>query len=114
MKLAILKMYSNELEIKCIDDNHCLEELNKLVGGYIEVIPFRAITSIEYPKELDDVLIILDEEGKLKGKPINVITEHDFLVGDIVFAGMDEDISGLSDSQIKLLELEVKKFKRVH
>ena len=37
-----------------------LEELQEMVGGYIEVV---------YAKNGDQ--IILDEEGRLKGKPIN-------------------------------------------
>ena len=42
------------------DDKPTLEELQKIVGGYIEVV---------YAPNGDQ--IILDEEGRLKGKPIN-------------------------------------------
>ena len=37
-----------------------LDELQAMVGGYIEIIPV-----------LRGKIMVLDEEGKLKGKPIN-------------------------------------------
>ena len=44
-----------------------LEHLQKLVGGYIEVVP----TKLD-----DDIVMVVDEEGKLKGKEYNrVATE---------------------------------------
>lgn len=68
-----------------------LESLQAAVGGYIELV--RSPQSVyEY---------ICDEEGKLKGYPINVIATElarrdkalpivDFLVGDIVVAEKGE------------------------
>lgn len=37
-----------------------LEELQAMVGGYIEIVPV-----------LRGKIMVIDEEGKLKGKPIN-------------------------------------------
>ena len=52
----------SETKTKYIDDvKPTLKEMQKFVGGYIEVVQ-SADTKYD---------IILDEEGKLKGKPIN-------------------------------------------
>ena len=68
--------------------NTSLENLQTLVGGNIEIV----ITN-------DDRLIILDEEGKLKNKPVNpkataltrgVIDDDDLIVGDVVVADHGE------------------------
>jgi hypothetical protein len=71
-----------------------LEELQRLVGGYIEVI---AILS---------KLFVVDEEGKLKGYPCNesatalargCLQAGDYLAGTVVlceFAELEEDECG--------------------
>lgn len=59
-----------------------LAELNKIVGGYIECI--------NLPKQL---MFVIDEEGKLKDKPINeratlmyqAYVGQDVIVGDVLF-----------------------------
>lgn len=57
----------------------CLEELQKFVGGHIEVVYF------------DDYLMIINEEGKLNQLPVNFMAstlyqsyygETDYIVGD--------------------------------
>ena len=59
-----------------------LDELQAIVGGYIEVVNMR-----------DGRLIVCDEEGKLKGKERNhkatdilhsVFNTTDFMVGDVL------------------------------
>ena len=40
-----------------------LGELKEIVGGYIEIIP----------SVLDDMIMVIDEEGKLKGKESNPV-----------------------------------------
>lgn len=58
-----------------------LRVLQEAVGGYIEIV---------YAP--DGKLLIIDEEGKLKGKPVNTLAtlmwQHpsDVLVGDVVLA----------------------------
>ena len=52
---SIINYYFSEKE-----DKPTLEQLQKMVGGYIEVVT---------AKNGDQ--IILDEEGRLKGKPLN-------------------------------------------
>jgi len=62
-----------------------LEQIRKIVGGYIEVVHIRrfGITA----------QIVLDEEGKLKGYPVNLlataiaeghISKDDYIVGDVL------------------------------
>lgn len=65
-----------------------LETLQKAVGGFIQVVPTN-----------DGRLLILDEEGKLKGYPVNwhataltrgIVAPDDLIVGDTVVAEEDE------------------------
>lgn len=60
-----------------------LEELQKIVGGLIEIIPCND----------SNLIMILDEEGKLKNKPFNseatelvseIIPSWDVIVGDVL------------------------------
>lgn len=65
-----------------------LKSLQSLVGGYIEIVPTN-----------DGRLMVVDEEGKLKGKPVNmkattltrgIVADSDLIVGDVVVANEDE------------------------
>jgi hypothetical protein len=65
-----------------------LDELQSIVGGYIEVVSLR-----------DGRLIVCDEEGKLKGKERNnkatdilhsVFNNNDFMVGDVLVCNENE------------------------
>ena len=65
-----------------------LEELQTIVGGYIEVVSLR-----------DGRLIVCDEEGKPKGKDRNnkatdifqaAMPTNDFLVGDVLICKEDQ------------------------
>lgn len=62
-----------------------LEELNRFVGGYIEVI---------YPPHQDGKIMIINEEGKLKGLPYNAaataIWTHDNIVGNALLCESDQ------------------------
>ena len=85
----VIKSSGEVIEIK--PDNGTdfyLEELQAIVGGYIEVVSLR-----------DGRLIVCDEEGKLKGKDRNhkatdilqaAMPTHDFVVGDVLVCGVDE------------------------
>ena len=58
-----------------------LDDMQKTVGGYLEEI-----------KIASDLVILCDEEGKLKGKAYNcTFVSHDF-VGTLVFVGVKKDI----------------------
>lgn len=56
------------------------ENLQKTVGGYIEVFPLTGHCAI-----------ICDEEGKLKGKPLNCRCCGRDFVGTIIVVGLDRD-----------------------
>ena len=68
--------------------SHTLENLQKIVGGYIEAIPLR-----------DDVVILVNEYGKIQGLDFNIphpFTNKDFLVGTLIVLGVDgEEFSDL-------------------
>lgn len=57
-----------------------LHALQHEVGGFIEVVPL-----------FQDVVIIVDEEGKLKGKTPTAMVPGDMLVGDWLVAGFNEE-----------------------
>ena len=57
-----------------------LENLQRTVGGYIQVFPLTGHSAI-----------ICDEEGKLKGKPVNCRCSGQVFVGTIIFVGLDQD-----------------------
>ena len=60
-----------------------LEALQGVVGGYIETMPIVAMDSDE------KAVMIMDEEGKLKGKERNItICGHD-IVGTVIICGRD-------------------------
>ena len=81
------------------DIPHTLRDMQQTVGGYIEIIrPFD-----------DPVVLVCDEEGKLKGMPLNIkatmlsgIHRHgDCIVGDAVVCSHNgnSDTVGLTQSQ---------------
>ena len=83
--------YSTEL-------NNSLENLQKAVDGYIQVL---------YPFD-DAACIICNEEGKLTGLPLNRAVRddngeiYDVIAGSFVIAGLtEEDFCSLSDSQLE-------------
>ena len=70
-----------------------LESLQKIVGGYIEVVT-----------TADDLGIICNEEGKLKGLPYNCTIEGEDYVGPIIVVGLD-------DFEFTSCPIETKEFK---
>ena len=76
--------YYTMTKIKIIKEKPTLEEMQKFVGGYIEVVYLN-----------DEQVMIIDEEGKVKGKPINpeatiratrnnAIFNNDWIAGDVL------------------------------
>lgn len=77
--------------------NNSLENLQKAVDGYIQVL---------YPFD-DSACIICNEEGKLTGLPLNRAVRddsgeiYDILAGTFIITGLTEDdLCSLSDSQL--------------
>ena len=70
-----------------------LHVFQEIVGGYIECFPI-----------FDNVLCVCDEEGKLKGLPINFAFAGDIIVGDVFFCAENEgDFESLDAYQINIL-----------
>ena len=107
MKVMILS--NGELEVKEIENT--LEELQKIVGGYIE-FPYLSET---FRKNIIDVII--NEEGKyIEGlKPEiaivdkKAITILDVVYGNCIFASHDAEGNtiGLNDRQIEIIVEEL-------
>ena len=69
-------------EIKNKNDSPSLSDAQKFVGGWVEVV------------RVNDGILIIDEEGKLKDKPVNEVAskmyadkygDADIIVGDAIF-----------------------------
>ena len=79
-----------------------LETLQEAVGGYVERVPVVKQT-------LDNLDMWLNEEGKLKSLPLNMIATNlsgiwkngDFIVGDVLVCAFDEEGNsiGITDKQ---------------
>ena len=74
-------------------------------GGFIEAIPFPGTEEID---------IVVDEEGKLKDQPYNVIVPEygDVLVGQILILGVDLDTClwrSLTDDEIATVQAYIAK-----
>lgn len=96
---------SGVAELKDLDTE--LQTLQAAVGGYIEAV------------DLGDVVLIMDEEGKIKGKDVNKrATEYlyvvapqyygvDFLVGTVIVYGgrYGGDLADVPQSAIEYFDL---------
>jgi hypothetical protein len=76
----IFKTDGSILETEPKNGTHfTLEELKEIVGGWIEIVYLP-----------NKEMMIIDEEGKLKGKPYNLLAtsywknHNDFIVGDVL------------------------------
>ena len=96
MKIKVLfKAPNKNFEEKEINNN--LEDMQKLVDGYIEAIP----TDI-----YDKVFMIVNEEGKLYDLEPNLRYYRDIIVGNIVFVsvGNKGEWKSISKSQINAVK----------
>lgn len=64
-----------------------LQNLQNTVGGYIETITFNQAGFV----------IVLNEEGKLKGLPKNMFLGSEILVGTIIVLGSADDEGNFTD-----------------
>ena len=73
-------------EIKSKNDDPSLSDAQKFVGGWVEVV------------QVNDGILIIDEEGKLKDKPVNEVAskmyadkygDEDIIVGDAIYIPKD-------------------------
>lgn len=78
------------------DIPHTLRDMQQTVGGYIEIVtPFD-----------DPVVLVCDDEGKLKGYELNrAIVGKDIIAGTFFLAGVKgEDLTDLSDDLVEKYE----------
>ena len=73
-------------EIQSKNDSPSLADAQKFVGGWVEVV------------QVNDGILIIDEEGKMKNKPVNEIAskmyadkygDADVIVGDAIYIPKD-------------------------
>ena len=83
-------------EVREIDND--LKVLQELVGGYIETVRYNNLT------------MIINEEGKLKGLPINFFVLHgdlssEAIVGPVIFCRSEGfDFTSLQDEDIEMIQ----------
>ena len=86
---VLVKEPGKEAELREIQNT--LEALQCIVGGYIETVTFA-----------EDCTLIVNEEGKLQGLPVNFRIFGDVIVGTAVLAGVDgEEFCSLEEQQIE-------------
>ena len=64
------------------DIHNTLEGFQQAVGGHIETLT---------TESLHGLVLIFDEEGRLRGKTPNLIVEGEEIVGTVVLCGTDGD-----------------------
>lgn len=70
-----------------------LEDMQKIVGGYIEYTDLGAITGI---KELANYDLYSNDEGKLIGLQMNRMFKYDFIAGDFFISKANEEGESVS------------------
>lgn len=94
--MKILVVASNERP-KRVEIPHTLEEMQRVVGGYIQAV---------YPWK-DLVALVCDEEGLINGKPLNrYIMPGMVIAGTFFICGLgEEDFTDLPDDLAEKYEL---------
>lgn len=64
--------------------DNTLEAMQEIVGGHIETITFQGFT-------FSGLVIVCNEEGKLRGLPENFKLPNDTVVGTVIVCGTDDD-----------------------
>ena len=79
---VVIKNVAEEPFVKTIPNE--LEEFQKIVGGYIEVVPYN-------PKPMaKEITTLANEEGKLEGlEPNLILLPYDIVVGNVFFTRTD-------------------------
>jgi hypothetical protein len=102
IKVIIKEPYKEAVVSEIVDD---LTTLRKIIGGYLEVVPFPTVKGVD---------IILDEEGKIKKLAGNFFIPHfkDCVVGTAIICSHtnDGEFASLSEKQIKQVNNYLKHF----
>lgn len=88
---VIVKQPGQPLTLRWIEDE--LERYQAVIGGYIETVPLDGVPGI---------VLICNEEGKLRGLEPNVINGADVIVGPVIAARVSgEDFGSLTESDLE-------------
>lgn len=97
MKVVFKEPFKKARAVEVTEET-LLKDLQALVEGYIEIVPFM--------EGVPNLYLVCNEEGKLLDNPTpNVILPFDTIYGNVVIVaeyndGIDDDITGLPDSVV--------------
>ncbi len=95
--MTIIVIHPEEGRIEQRDINITLENLQELVGGYIEPCAPHELV-------LEGIEMLANEEGLIRCLPYNENLWPFFFVGTLVLVGVDgENFTGLNDSQLQFI-----------
>lgn len=94
-QISVIIKTPNGKPYKALIDNE-LDALQAIVGGDIEALP---VYGAKKP-----MMMIVNEEGKLRNLPYNFATEYDFIVGTCFFCGVDDEEFG--DCPVSVPQIE--------
>lgn len=78
-------------EPRTLEVENKLEDLQELVGGWLEAFPL-----------MDGLLLICNEEGKLIGLPLNRVMDGEPIAGNFFLCRSDgEDFASVTDDDIE-------------
>lgn len=83
-KIKAIVKRTDELYGHVTNISASLENLQKTVGGYIEPV---FLYTVQKGDEWCDLVVLCDEEGKLKHKSPNMRIHGDVIAGDIIVLG---------------------------
>ena len=90
-KIKVVVQNPGELS-RIVTVPNTLEALQELVGGYIEVVGIG-----------NGLLLVMNEEGKIRGLPESVRCLYDTIVGPVfITADKDEDFRSLTTEEIQI------------
>jgi len=102
IKVIIKEPYKDPVVSEIVDD---LKTIQKIVGGYIEVVPFPNVKGVD---------LVVNEEGKLEKLPGNFFIPHyeDCIVGSCMITGYNDEgeFASLADKQIEKVNKYIKTF----
>ncbi len=88
IRILVVEPFKEPYQIRI---EHTLKNLQKIVGGYIEIL------QLDYNTDL-----VCNDEGKINRLPLNRFIDYDIIAGTFIIAGhKDSETISLSKKQIK-------------
>lgn len=88
---VIIKQVNKEPEIRDIENT--LEAMQKIVGGYIELVPVRT-----------GCVMLCNEEGRIQKLPYNFNLGNNNIVGDVIFTRQsDTEFTDLNETDVEMI-----------